>query len=596
MAAGEPTGEVDPSDPERSGHSLTNLWELLEGCLEAAEARSVVEIGAFAGDLTKRLLAWAEPSGAHITAVDPFAHPWLMELVAERPELDHVAEPSHEALAHLPVPDAVIVDGDHNYYTVSEELRIISERAGRSGLPLCLFHDVTWPHGRRDAYWNPDVIPAGHRHPLSPHPTLFPGNAATAEEGLVLPASAAHEGGPRNGVLTAIEDFAAPRPDLAMAVVPAFFGFAAVWPKDALWAGAVADVLAPWDANPLVERLEANRTFNVATSSARAARISELERAAAASREQISKLGAERDEARRELEAVRSLDRSKEKVLRALLDAGGLRLADRLSALRHPGRDWSWAERIRSVLSDKAPLAARRRMTEPPGNLTAPKAWKNDAIEFAFREVGARSFADLGSIGVVYGQYAFHAASLPGVERGVMVDDYIPGLKHPWVQERANALGIEVIHGNFADPAMTDTVGEVDAIFLFEVLLHAAAPNWDELIAMWAPMTRSFVVANPQWNGTRTERLIELGRERYLEVVPESSNHAALFDRLDEVVPHLGKPWRDAHHVWQWGITDTSLADTMAGHGFTLLRADDHGPFLGNSQHFDNKTFVFAKT
>ncbi len=27
-------------------------------------------------------------------------------------------------------------------------------------------------------------------------------------------------------------------------------------------------------------------------------------------------------------------------------------------------------------------------MTEPPANLTAPKAWKNDAIEVAFRESG----------------------------------------------------------------------------------------------------------------------------------------------------------------------------------------------------------------
>ena len=30
---------------------------------------------------------------------------------------------------NIPLPDAVIVDGDHNYYTVSEELRLIGERA-----------------------------------------------------------------------------------------------------------------------------------------------------------------------------------------------------------------------------------------------------------------------------------------------------------------------------------------------------------------------------------------------------------------------------------------------------------------------------------
>ena len=172
----------------------------------------------------------------------------------------------------------MIVDGDHNYFTVSEELRVIAERAPEGELPLLLFHDVCWPHGRRDAYWAPDRIPPEHRQPLGNRATLFPGNPGTADEGLVLPKSAAQEGGPRNGVLTAIEDFVADRPDLRMAVVPAFFGFAAVWHVEALWAGAIADLLGPWDRNPTLARLEANRVFNVATSSARVAKLRKLEK------------------------------------------------------------------------------------------------------------------------------------------------------------------------------------------------------------------------------------------------------------------------------------------------------------------------------
>jgi hypothetical protein len=47
-------------------------------------------------------------------------------------------------------------------------------------------------------------------------------------------------------------------------VVPAFFGFGAVWSTAAPWADAVAGVLEPWDRHPLLERLEANRVLHVA--------------------------------------------------------------------------------------------------------------------------------------------------------------------------------------------------------------------------------------------------------------------------------------------------------------------------------------------
>ena len=35
-----------------------------------------------------------------------------------------------------------MIDGDHNYFTVREELRLIGERAPGAELPLLLFHDV----------------------------------------------------------------------------------------------------------------------------------------------------------------------------------------------------------------------------------------------------------------------------------------------------------------------------------------------------------------------------------------------------------------------------------------------------------------------
>jgi cephalosporin hydroxylase len=55
----------------------------------------------------------------------------------------------------------------------------------------------------------------------------------------------------------------------------------------------------------------------------------------------------ERDD---ELHWLRARSLSQERALQALLASGGLRLADRISALRHPRRDWSWPTRIRRAL------------------------------------------------------------------------------------------------------------------------------------------------------------------------------------------------------------------------------------------------------
>ncbi|MGH2961404.1 MAG: class I SAM-dependent methyltransferase, partial [Solirubrobacterales bacterium] len=198
-------------DPDRVGHSLANLTEVVLPLLEAAETRSVVEIGAYAGDLTGRLLAWATDADAEVIAIDPAPRPELVELSERRPELKLIRAESHDTLRELPPPDAVIVDGDHNYYTVAEELRLIDERAG-SRLPLVILHDVCWPHGRRDSYHAPDRIPAEHRAPIATDARLFPGDPGIAEGGLPYPSVADHEGGDRNGVLTAIEDFVESRP------------------------------------------------------------------------------------------------------------------------------------------------------------------------------------------------------------------------------------------------------------------------------------------------------------------------------------------------------------------------------------------------
>jgi Methyltransferase domain len=254
------------SDPGQWGHSLVNNAEILLPCLDAAGARSLIEVGAYAGDVTRLLLGWAGETGARVVAIDPSPQTSLAELAQQRSDLELVRETSHEALRHLPRADAVIIDGDHNYYTVSEELRLIEEQASVAGapLPLLMFHDVRWPHARRDHYFAPELIPAERRQPTV-NGGLFPGDPGIRDDGLPYTSVAAREGGPRNGVLTAVEDFVEARDGLQLAIVPTFFGLGIVWHQDVPYAGGLAEFLGPFDRNPVLERMEANRVMHLAS-------------------------------------------------------------------------------------------------------------------------------------------------------------------------------------------------------------------------------------------------------------------------------------------------------------------------------------------
>ena len=318
---------IDPyrHDPNHWGVSLVNNAELMIACLEAAGARSVLEVGAFAGDLTELLLEWAATVGGRVGAIDPSPQGPLERLDEQRDDLELIRATSHEALRTVELTDALVIDGDHNYWTVLEELRIIGERAGDDPLPLLLFHDVCWPHARRDDYFDPEQIPAEFRQPIVPGGHVVPGASAPTDAGIPYRNPASHEGGPRNGVLTAVEDFVAERDGLRLAVIPSFFGLGVVWDEAAPFADAVAAAVAPYDRNPVFTRLEANRVAHLATL-----------------QQQIARAGA----AEEKLAA-------RDAYLRKLLDSGVFALAERLSKLRQRGGDTAVDKsEIRRLLSD----------------------------------------------------------------------------------------------------------------------------------------------------------------------------------------------------------------------------------------------------
>jgi len=307
------------------GYSLANVSEIMNPCLDAVGVKSLLEIGSFRGELTEKLLEWAEGSGAKIATVEPLPPADLLDLKSRRPELELIEDTGTGALEGLAeLPDAIVIDGDHNYFTLSQELNKIAEKAGDSPLPFLLFHDVGWPHERRDTYYAPDRIPEDERQPLGHNCTIEPGNPGLSDGGLPYEWAADHEGGPKNGVVTAIEDFLEGRPGLRFAAVPVFFGFGLIWQTDAPWADRVAELIAPYDANPVLKRVEANRVAHLVRGHKDAAQIRELN----------AKI-ARRDE-----------------LFARMLQSSALGVAERLSNLKQRGNPIFTRQEIQDLLDD----------------------------------------------------------------------------------------------------------------------------------------------------------------------------------------------------------------------------------------------------
>jgi Methyltransferase domain len=265
--AGQHVAPADPrvANPEAEsewGMSLAALGELLFEIVGVTVPRRLMEVGAWKGELTFKLIEWAERSDATVIGVEPWPTDELRQEAERNDHFELVEKHSHDVLQTLDPCDLYILDSDHNYYVVHGELERIWRRLDGTETPLlALVHDVGWPWGRRDGYGDPRLIPAEHRHPYSKapididHPGVAPSGFTLDGTGVV----ALHEGGPRNGTRTAIEDFVSERPELTMAVFPLHYGLAVVWDRGAPWAADLEALLAPYADHPVLARVERNR-------------------------------------------------------------------------------------------------------------------------------------------------------------------------------------------------------------------------------------------------------------------------------------------------------------------------------------------------
>lgn len=264
---------------------MVRFWDLvIEPLVRAVGARRLVEVGVFRGDCTRRILDYCADVGGHLDYVDPEPQVDLARALAGYEKLGawH-PRPSLEALPTLDTPDVVFIDGDHNWYTVHHELRAIHARARDTGrdFPLVFFHDVSWPYGRRDLYYAPERIPEEHRQPYR-QKGMLPGRSELVDEGGLNRQlyNAAHEGGPKNGVLTAIEDFLAEEDVGTLVVLPVVFGLGILVPKRLLGDANFMALVDRWQTAEGRERLlfflEQQRINEFIPAQLRAAELKEL--------------------------------------------------------------------------------------------------------------------------------------------------------------------------------------------------------------------------------------------------------------------------------------------------------------------------------
>lgn len=161
-----------------------------------------------------RIIEYCELNESSYVAID----------VKNNSKMDVISEYSLNALPNLKEYDAIFINDDPNWYTVFNELEIIKEN--NSEFPLVFVCHNVFPHKRRDSYFNPDVIPDEYKHDFS---KKFKYNDIFLSDGFF---HAINENTPKNGVLTAIEDFLSENIDVGMMDIKLSKGITILYPNN----------------------------------------------------------------------------------------------------------------------------------------------------------------------------------------------------------------------------------------------------------------------------------------------------------------------------------------------------------------------------
>ena len=216
--------------------SMCNYASLYIPILEALNPKHICEIGCERGENTRVLINFCKKNAVKLTIVDP--SPIDPELTTNGDPVLHVRKKS---LAFLGEPgsraDVYFIDGDHNYETVSEELAKINKLSAQGESPVCIFlHDLSWPWAYRDLYYSPEELGVPNSTYVRDKGVSLYSNKPV-EDGLPTLGKYAfrvNEGGDRNGVLKAVEDFLSANSNWEFVKITSIYGLGILWTHDKL--------------------------------------------------------------------------------------------------------------------------------------------------------------------------------------------------------------------------------------------------------------------------------------------------------------------------------------------------------------------------
>lgn len=120
----------------------------------------VLEVGVWNALNTRHLLETYPKIS--LTSIDPLKSEEARQLEMEYPyRFTFIEDLSLNVMDGLDDDfDLILIDGDHNYYTVFNELETIF-RKQHNNFPLVILHDTHYPWGRIDGTYNLNTIPEG---------------------------------------------------------------------------------------------------------------------------------------------------------------------------------------------------------------------------------------------------------------------------------------------------------------------------------------------------------------------------------------------------------------------------------------------------
>ncbi len=123
--------------------------------------------------------------------------------------------------------DAIFIDGDANWYTVFNELNIVKN--SNEEFPLVFVCNNIFPNKRRDSYIDPEAIPPEFRQKFTKElPIKYNDEIINIVDDYF---HACDENTPRNGVLTAIEDFLSENSHVGIMKINFLDGITVLYPK-----------------------------------------------------------------------------------------------------------------------------------------------------------------------------------------------------------------------------------------------------------------------------------------------------------------------------------------------------------------------------